>query len=243
MRLSGSVAALTLVLISTACEREPSYTRVEPPSAAAPSPEFTGTLPSSMDTGGTAYYDFLQTVRRGPKKTVQMCTGFWSCRRKTNMVNVVLEPVLYSYTVDPRRVPRYGAVVLIARNTGGDETQHYKMRPGPYVYTWKVVRNTGDTTKSHWALNETDTTTHLTRTVTNDGGRYFPCLDRPPATTDEVGLYECGEAHETAPATKTSGLGALEFLGTLWSAFQFELYPEPPDWKSCPAGCCTLAEY
>jgi hypothetical protein len=242
VRLSGSVAALTLVMMSTACEREPSYTRVEPPPPSAPSPEFSGTLPSSMDTGGTAYYDFLQRVKRGQKFRVHMCTGFKSCWRKTDLVDVDLIPIDGSYKVNPRSVPNSGYLIMLATNLGAKQTQHYKLRPGPYLYSWYVYPDNPGASTSHWILRETDTTNRQTTLVAGERGEYHPCDDRAPATYDEAGLYECGAKHEVSAATKRSSLGAFGFLGTLWSAFQFELYPEPPDWKSCPAGCCTLLE-
>jgi len=196
-----------------------------------------------MDTGGTAYYDFLQKVRRGPKTTVRMCTGFVSCLRKTDLVDVDLYPVYRSYTVDPRMVPAESAVVLLATNVGREQTKHYKMRPGPYVYSWIVFPDRPGATTSSWILKETDTTTHRTNVIVGERGPFRPCGDRPPATTDEAGLYRCGEKHVTESAIRRSSLGAFEFLGTLWGALALELFDsEPPGWKSCPAGCCTLAE-
>jgi hypothetical protein len=230
--------------MSIGCDRNPTFTPVEPPPPAAPSAEFSGTLPSSRDTGQAAYYNFLLTVKRGPKARVAMCTGPWSCFSKTDLVAADLYPVLDSYTLDPRMVPAESAVVLLATNLGDKKTKHYKMRPGPYLYSWIVFPDSPGATTSSWIMNETDTTTHVTTRVVGEGGPFTPCKDRPAATSDEAGLFKCGEAHMASSAIKRSGLGAFEFMGTLWGAAAFELfYSESPGWKSCPAGCCTLAEY
>jgi len=141
-----------------------------------------------------------------------MCTGNWSCFSKTDLVDVDLYPVLDSYTVDPRMVPAESAVVLLATNVGAKQTKHYKMRPGPFLYSWIVFPDRPGATTSSWIMKETDTTTHRTNRVVGERGPFTPCGDRPPATTDEAGLYRCGEKHVTASAIKRAGLGAFGFL-------------------------------
>jgi len=203
-----------------------------------PTQNVAGTLPpSANDTSGTAFYDFMQSVTWGKKQTVDICTNSALCFvGLSGKVPVDLEPSLNSYLVDPRAVDTSGVLLVRAVNKGNKATGHYHFRPG-YIYALVAYPDSAGATTSHYVLKETDTTTH--HTVTVAGSRpYTPCWDSPPATTDSIGLYNCGEAH-APPALKRSAIGfglMDQFLAQIADA----LAPESPIWKSCPSGCCTL---
>jgi hypothetical protein len=200
-----------------------------------------GTLPPSASDNATGFYDFMQTITWSKKKPVDMCTNSLACFfGVSRKVTVELDVPQNSYLVDARAVSASGDLLVRAVNKGRSTTGHYKFRPG-YIYTLVAYPDSPGATTSHWILNETDTITHHTVPVPGVHGPYTPCWDSPPATTDEVNLYKCGEAH-TAAAVNRSGIGLFGFMDQLISVVASAMGGESPVWKSCPSGCCTLAQ-
>jgi hypothetical protein len=238
VKVSSTIAGLAFVLFVVGCAQ------VAPPSPPAPPPSgqpqsISGTLPPGADTGKTSFYDFMQQVQWAPAKRVKMCTGSTSCVFGLAKTPVDLEPSAGSYLVDPAHMGPDTVLILRASNRGSDRTLHYHFRPGPYVYSFLVFRDTSHPDSASWILNETDTVTHVTVRVPDQTGRYFPC-DHPAATSDYAGLYDCHNA-PTLALVRTADIANLSAIDKLVSGAIYSfLFGESPIWKSCPAGCCTL---
>jgi len=195
--------------------------------------------PTAQDTTGTGLYTYMESVQWTPPKTVKMCTSMFYCFVHLGpKVDVDLEVIQGSYVVDPRHVPDGGALLVKAYNHGPQTSYHYKLK-AKYLYALIAYPDFPGAKTSHWILKEIDSLTHIAHTVPGVHGPFSPCWDYPAGTVDDVDLYKCGEAHSGA-AIKTSRVGLLNFLEHIVSALQFG--EESPIWKSCPAGCCTLAE-
>ena len=240
MQVSRRLVGLVALLAATACDRD-DYVKVGAPPV-VPQQTVAGALPPSAgDTAGTGFYDFTQTLTWAPKKTVEMCTNSLLCYFSlSGKVQVDLDVPLNSYLVDPRNIDPRGVLLVRAINKGNKDTGHYKLRPN-YIYTLVAYPDSPGATTSHWELKETDPAAHVTTTVKDVGGPFDPCLDAPPATVDDIGLYRCGEAHVSAAAVKRSSIGAFVFIEQLSAAIANLFAKESPIWKSCPSGCCTLA--
>jgi hypothetical protein len=236
MRVSRRLACVVAVALLPACN---GYEKVAetPPVRSATVP---GALPpSARDSTGTGLYDFMQTVNWTAKTTVHMCTNSLLCFfGQSPKVDVDLEVPSGSYAVDPRAIPADGVILVRVLNHGPGSPGHYKFKAG-LTYAITVYPDSQGATTSHWVLEEIDSN-HVAHRVPDIHGPFTPCWDAPPATTDRVYLYKCGEAHRS-PGVERSGLGLFGVFEHLM-AEEFQLRSEGPIWKSCPAGCCTLAE-
>jgi hypothetical protein len=240
VKVLSTIAGLAFVSVTIGCPG-PTVAPAAPLPPSGPRPSVSGTLPSPMDTGRTAFYDFMQQVQWAPPQRVQMCTGSFSCFFGAGKTPVDVQPSAGSYLVDPGHVDPKGVVILRAFNRGSHRTLHYSFRPGPYMYGFVVYPDQVHPDSARWILNETDTITHVTVIVPGEHGRYFPCGDKPAANTDYAGLFKCGEAHPVMPLVRTSDMGSFASLNKLLSlTMKSLLFGESPIWKSCPAGCCTL---
>lgn len=237
MQISRGLAGVVAVALLNGCNGYDKFT----PRPASPSQSVAGTLPpSANDPSGTAFYDFMQTVPWGKKKTVDMCTNRLLCFFGLGKVKVDLEASQNSYLVDPRTIDSTGVLLVRAVNKGNSATAQYNFRPG-YIYALVAYPDAPGDTTSHWVLNETDTTTHHTVTVAGIQGPYSPCWDSSsPAIADDVDIAKCGE-HISA-AVKKSAIGFFGFMDQFLAVVAAALLEESPIWKSCPSGCCTLAQ-
>jgi hypothetical protein len=207
----------------------------------APPGEAVATLPASASDSGTAFSTFMDSLQWGRTKTVYMCPDTGTCSESmVGRVRVDLAVTQNSYLVDPRAVAPGGQLLVRAVNRGSHPTRSYHFRPG-YVYSLVAYPDSRGDTTSHWVLKETDTTTHLTITVPNVQGPYHPCLEHPPAMTDDVDLSNCGDKH-VAPAINKSGIGAFAWIDRFFAPAQVTDAVDKPIWKSCPSGCCTLPQ-
>lgn len=212
-----------------------------PPTPIKPQESVAGVLPPSANDTATGFYTYMQTITWSKKTTVDMCTNTVFCFfGLSSKVKVDLDVPQNSYLVDPRAISASGVLLVRAINRGHDATGHYNFRPG-YIYTLVGYPDSPGATTSHWILKETDTTTHHTVTVSGIHGPHSPCWDSPPATTDEVNLYKCGEAHASA-GIRTSAIGLFGFIDQVMSVVAAVVGEESPLWKSCPSGCCTLSQ-
>jgi hypothetical protein len=234
VQLTRGLAGVVAVALLNGCDGK--VVMQFPPGPVIPRQNVAGALPPSANDTATGFYEFMQTVNWSGKKTVEMCTNSFLCFFGGGKVKVDLDVPQNSYLVDTRAVPGGGAILARAVNKGHDATGHYNFRPG-YIYTLVGYPDSPGATTSHWILKETDTTTHHTITVPGIQGPHTPCGDAPPATIDEVNLYKCGEAH-TSGAIGRADMGLFSFMNQLMAV----LGGESPVWKSCPSGCCTLAQ-
>jgi hypothetical protein len=226
----AGISAVVLLMGCNGYERMPETPIVQSQSVAGSVP------PSANDSSGTGFYDFMQTVTWVQKKNVDMCTNSVLCYvGLSKKVKVSLEVSQNSYLVDPRAVDPNGVLLVRAVNKEHNTTAQYHFRPG-FIYSLVAYPDSVGATTSHWLLMETDTTTHHTAPVSGIQGPYTPCWDSPPATSDNVDLYKCGEAHAPPAAFRKSAMDLIGFLDHFLMSIG-----ESPIWKSCPAGCCTLA--
>ena len=235
MQLTRGLAGVVAVALLNGCDGKVGMQF--PPGPVTPRQNVAGALPPSANDTATGFYEFMQTINWSGKKTVEMCTNsflcFWGAAKSRWILTYLRTPTWWIRERFPEAEPSWRARRI---NKGHDATGHYNFRPG-YIYTLVGYPDSPGATTSHWILRETDTTTHHTITVPGIQGPHTPCGDAPPATIDEVNLYKCGEAH-TSGAIGRADMGLFSFMNQLMAV----LGGESPVWKSCPSGCCTLAQ-
>jgi hypothetical protein len=184
----------------------------------------------------------MQMAQWGKKKTVEMCAESKFCwTGLSHKVSVDLEALQDSYLVDPRRVDPRGVLLVRVVNNGDRPTQDYHFRPG-YIYALVAYPDSPGDNTSHWVLKESDPKTHQTVNVLSIHGPFTPCWDTSgPATYDDVDLRKCGEKHASA-AVYNSSIGSFGSIDQFVAAVANAFSADSPIWKSCPSGCCTLAQ-
>jgi hypothetical protein len=179
------------------------------------------------DYTGDELYALVQTLQyAGANTRVRRCQGLPGCSvgNPPTTTRVMVEGVVGEDSVPARgAIPRYGVIVVRARNLGGQRDAMYGMRPGNrFQYFLVVLPDTGGLAR--WQLEQLEVVgnnrTHSALAV----GRILGC-NHPFVRGARADFRTCND-----PPLRPASTAAFQGL-------------ESPIWYGCEDGCCYTTSF